>query len=319
VLALDDQQRITLANRAALSLLGQRDLLGRALVEAVRAPQLAELVTSAAVDGPGSDEFDLGTVAPRRILARVAPLSLTGGSVVVMHDITDIRRLETIRRDFVANVSHELRTPVSVIQANAETLLGGALEDPVAARRFVEAMGRNAARLAALLSDLLDLSRIEAGEYALELRSLSVADAAKGAIEALAEAARSRRVHVELAADPEIRVAADPRALEQVLSNLLENAIKYTGEGGHVWVRARPAGDLNRVEVSDDGPGIEPRHRERIFERFYRVDTGRSQDMGGTGLGLAIVKHLVTSQGGEVGFEPHQPDGSVFWFTLPAA
>ncbi|MDH5673345.1 MAG: ATP-binding protein [Myxococcales bacterium] len=321
VLALDADGRITLANRAAAALLGGPEVLeeGRPLLETLRAPQLVDLI-DAARSASASTEFDLAAAvgaSHRRIVARAAPISSSGGVVVAMHDVTEVRRLETVRRDFVANVSHELRTPVSIIRANAETLLSGALESPDTARRFIEPMQRSATRLGALISDLLDLSRIEAGQYRLEPTGLGLAPLVQRAAEGVSLAADENETRVEIDVDAELQLRADPDALEQILVNLLDNAIKYSGKGGHVRVGAERRGERIRVEVSDDGPGIEERHRARVFERFYRIDTGRSREMGGTGLGLSIVKNLITIQGGEIGVEPNRPKGSRFWFTLP--
>ncbi|MDD5305989.1 MAG: ATP-binding protein [Deltaproteobacteria bacterium] len=318
VLALDEAGRITLVNRAALELLGlEGPPLGRTLLEVVRAPELHELVASSRAGRVGSAEIDLFGLPPRRILARSARQKASGGTVVVMHDVTELRRLETMRRDFVANVSHELRTPVAVIRANAETLLDGALGDPEAARGFLESLHRNAERLTRLIADLLDISRIEAGQYPLKPDAVALADATRRALEAMERAAADKRIALESEVPGDLAVVADARALEQVLANLLDNAIKYTQEDGHVNVRARAVDGRVRVEVVDDGPGVEPKHRERLFERFYRADPGRSREMGGTGLGLAIVKHLVLAMGGEVGMESVEPRGSCFWFVLP--
>jgi two-component system phosphate regulon sensor histidine kinase PhoR len=265
--------------------------------------------------GSTSAEFDLSGGPARRVQAR-ATVQSDGGTVIVVHDVTEVRRLERVRRDFVANVSHELRTPISVIRANTETLLEGALDDPARARQFVDALFRHADRLGRLVSDLLDISRIEAGRYRLDLGSASVSEAAERVLDTLQTEADQKRVELTVDVSPDIRITADAKALEHVLMNLVGNAIKYTPEGGHVDVKAEPKGDDVRVEVLDDGPGIDPAHRERIFERFYRVDPGRSRDMGGTGLGLSIAKHLVEAMEGEVGVDPRSPHGSVFWFRL---
>ncbi len=316
VLALDSSQRVTLANRAALALLGLADPpVGRALVEVTRAPAVHELVARAVGGSEAVGELELA--GGKQLLVRAAPLRATGGSVLVLRDVTELRRLEAVRRDFVANVSHELRTPVSVILANAETLLAGGLSDPARAREFLEGLGRNAERLARLVADLLDISRLEAGRHPLELQPLAVAPALRRSLEAVQVPAIAKRLHFQVECDEEIAVLGDAKAVDQVLLNLADNAVKYTPDGGHVLLRALPAAGATRIEVRDDGPGIAPEHRERIFERFYRVDPGRSRALGGTGLGLAIVKHLVTAMGGSVGVEPAQPRGSVFWLTLP--
>lgn len=318
VLAIDGSQRVTLANPAACSLLRLPSLpTGKLLVEAVRLPALHEIAVQGR-DEPVSRELTrVEGSSTYYILARATPMR-AGGTVIVMHDVTEIRRLETVRRDFVANVSHELRTPVSVIRANAETLLQGALEDPQAARRFLQGISRNTERLSRIIADLLDLARIEAGRYEVQLKPVTLEQAVKRSLEAIEATARDKGIELQSNVPSSFKVLADVKALDQILLNLLENAVKYTPDGGHVQVAATAADGKVRIEVRDDGPGIDRRYRERIFERFYRVDPGRSRDLGGTGLGLSIVKHLVETMRGGVGVEPAEPHGSVFWVTLPA-
>jgi two-component system phosphate regulon sensor histidine kinase PhoR len=317
VIALDRESRVTLMNRAAHELLGSGDdAVGRALLELVRVPALDELVRGGK---PHTAQLELRQTR-RRVLARLAPQPGTG-AILVLHDQTTLHRLETIRRDFVANASHELRTPVSVISANAETLRAGALDDPSTAPALVEAIYRNAVRLTTLITDLLDLSRLEAGRARVDLEPVALGAAAQRAVEAVEREAERRRVAITVAVPAELSGAADAGALHQVLVNLLSNAISHTPEGTQVVVAAEPSGSEGRIrlEVRDDGPGIPPGHRRRIFERFYRIDPGRSRDMGGTGLGLSIVKHLVDSMGGSVGVSENRPRGSVFWVELDAA
>jgi two-component system phosphate regulon sensor histidine kinase PhoR len=236
-----------------------------------------------------------------------------------------MRRLEKVRRDFVANVSHELRTPVAVIQANAETLIDGALTHPTRGPEFLGAIMRNAQRLARLVSDLLDLSRIESGTFTLEIQPTEVSSAVQRAVESIRGLATRKRLTVEAKVKGEFQVLADSSAFDQILMNLIGNAVKYTPDEGHVEIRAArgplaPGGEGTiHIDVCDDGTGIEPRHRVRIFERFYRVDPGRSREMGGTGLGLSIVKHLVVAMHGEVYVTDNPTGGSVFRVTLPAA
>jgi two-component system, OmpR family, phosphate regulon sensor histidine kinase PhoR len=319
VLALDSDQRISTLNLAARSLLRLRgEVEGRTLIEAVRVPSLKELVETVEPGRSSAAEFDLPGAPPRRVQAR-ATLQADRGVVIVVHDVTEIRRLERVRRDFVANVSHELRTPISVIRANTETLLHGGLDHPERARQFVEALFRHADRLGRIVADLLDISRIEAGRYRLQLERVIVLDAAERVLDALGVEAETKHIELSLDIDPQLLVIADPKAIEHVLINLVGNAIKYTPEHGRVEIGAERRDNAVRVEVRDDGAGIDPSHRERVFERFYRVDPGRSRDMGGTGLGLAIVKHLVEAMEGEVGVDPRSPHGSIFWFRLAAA
>jgi two-component system phosphate regulon sensor histidine kinase PhoR len=232
--------------------------------------------------------------------------------------VTAVRRLETIRRDFVANVSHELRTPVSIIRVNAETLQGGAAADPQIAPRLIDGIHRNAERLARILADLLDLSRLDAGQFRFERAEVKLRAATEAALVSVEPAATEREVTIHVEVDDATRARADAKAVDHVLVNLVDNAVKYGNRGGNVWIRGHLAGDRVRVEVSDDGPGIAPKHQERVFERFYRVDSGRARESGGTGLGLAIVKHLVESMGGTVGVQANTPRGTTFWIDLPA-
>jgi two-component system phosphate regulon sensor histidine kinase PhoR len=215
-------------------------------------------------------------------------------------------------------VSHELRTPVSVIAANSETLLDGGLDDTEMAREFVSAMHRNAGRISNLVTDLLDLARIEAGTVNLEPKTVDVHVAVNCTLQTLASVAADKGVTFSNEVPVGLEAWADSDAFEQVLLNFIENAVKYGREGGMVCIRSHRTADHVRVDVIDDGVGVAAPHRVRLFERFYRVDKGRSRSDGGTGLGLAIVKHLVNAMGGEVGMEPNFPTGSVFWLTVPA-
>jgi two-component system, OmpR family, phosphate regulon sensor histidine kinase PhoR len=322
VIALDDRRRVVLHNEAAPALLElQGPIEGRPLIELVRTPALHDLLTDVMDGKPAQAELELPR-AQRRVLARATPQRDGSGCVIVMHDVTELRRLETVRRDFVANVSHELRTPVSVIRANAETLLSGAMDDQKIGPALLDALHRNAERLASLVADLLDLSRLEAGRFRLEVQPVAVLDAAQRVRETVtaSELGRARpSPSIELDVDREAIAEADPKALDQVLINLVDNAVKYSGDGGRVIVSAHREAENVLIEVIDNGPGVPPAERSRLFERFYRVDPGRSRDMGGTGLGLSIVKHLVESQGGRVGVRAASPQGAIFSVRLPAA
>jgi two-component system phosphate regulon sensor histidine kinase PhoR len=315
VIAVDDDHKIELLNDAARKMLGvTASPVGEPLIEFVRVPQVFALIDD---DAAASAEVQLGNGT--KVLIRVAHKYGSAGRVLLLEDVTTVRRLETVRRDFVANVSHELRTPVAVIRANAETLLAGAKDDPVMAPRLIDGLHRNAERLARILADLLDLSRLDAGQYRLELSDVPVRALAEQSMTAVEPQAAKREVTVSIAIDDKLAVRADAKALDQILVNLVDNGVKYTRAAGNVWVEAKPDGDSVRIEVRDDGPGITDKHRERVFERFYRADPSRSREAGGTGLGLSIVKHLVESMHGEVGVEPNSPTGSIFWLRLPRA
>jgi two-component system phosphate regulon sensor histidine kinase PhoR len=322
VLAINRHQRVRLANPACLELLGlDRPPIDRPLSELFEEQSLLDLVSDrdTSDDAIRTVEFETKE-SRRRVLARLTPLSVSRGAVLVLHDVTEMRHLERVRQDFIANVSHELRTPVSVIRANAEALRSGAIDDKERAAHFLEALERNADRVGRLVADLLDLSRIESGRFVPKFEDVPVADVIGGAADSISVKIEERGHHVRLRLDDGVRVHADRGALEQILVNLLENATKYTPQGGSIEIHARRQGHGRvRIEVHDNGPGIGPEHRARLFERFYRVDTGRSKEMGGTGLGLSIVKHLVHAMDGTVGMDPLEPQGSNFWVELQAA
>jgi two-component system phosphate regulon sensor histidine kinase PhoR len=232
--------------------------------------------------------------------------------------VSEIHRLEGIRRDFVANVSHELRTPLTAIRGFAETLRTSEVP-PEQRRQFLDVILRHADRLTALIEDLLELSRIEGGTRELVLEPTDVAALARGLIQDLKPRLDAKRLRGELRAEPVPRALADRRALEQVLLNLLDNAIKYSEPGGRIELIVSDSPTGVRIDVTDTGIGIPEADRARIFERFYRVEKARSRDLGGTGLGLAIVKHLVQAQDGEVSVSSREGQGSTFTVRLPAA
>ncbi|MBL9013916.1 MAG: PAS domain-containing protein [Myxococcales bacterium] len=313
VIAVDGEHRIELLNDAARRMLGvQSTPVGELLIEFVRVPAVFELI-----EGNDAATVEIQLPTGRRALLRVANRWGGQGRVLLLEDVTTVRKLENVRRDFVANVSHELRTPVAVIRANAETLLAGAAADPVMGPKLIDGLHRNAERLARIIADLLDLSRLDAGQYRLELARVPVKAITEQALTGVEPQATARGVTIDVQVPDELAVMADPKALDQILVNLLDNAVKYTKATGHVWVATKDEGSHVRIEVRDDGPGIADKHRERVFERFYRADSSRSREAGGTGLGLSIVKHLTESMGGSVGVEPGSPSGTTFWLKLP--
>jgi two-component system phosphate regulon sensor histidine kinase PhoR len=282
-------------------------------LEITRSVELSEAVRRA-LEGTAR-RLDL-VLGRRAYLVHLAPL-LRGEVLVLLRDVTEAKRAEATRRDFVANASHELRTPIAAIRAAAETLLSGALEDPAAARNFLGIVSRHAERLARLTQDLLDLSRIESRQWEIAVAPVHAAPIARAVVELLAGAARDKGLALASSVADEVVVKADARALEQVLVNLVENGVKYSAQG-RVTVSAGRDEGAWILSVADTGPGIERHHLARIFERFYRVDAGRSREQGGTGLGLAIAKHLVQAMGGDVGVESGE-GGSRFWVRLAAA
>ncbi len=319
VVAVNARRRVILVNSAARNLFQHpEDPAGCSLSELVRVPALHELLEEGHGD-VGECEFDLIGSQTRRVLANVTSQKAGGGAVIVLRDVTRIRHLETVRRDFVANVSHELRTPVSVIKATAETLIDGAMNDPVHGPRFMDAIHRNAERLARIISDLLSLASFESGQREADVTTVRLSEAVDECLAALEKAALQKGSVIECDVPSELSARVDPAALEHVVLNLVENAVKYTPAGGRIRVVARQEGEWIRVEVEDDGPGIPAEHRDRIFERFYRVDAGRSRAVGGTGLGLSIVRHQVELMGGAVGVEVAEPNGARFWFTVPSS
>lgn len=321
VLLLDADGRIALVNPALreMLLLGV-GVVGQKPIDVLRNAELAALLENA-TEAPPAVELELSGLKPRRLLVRAVPLAdEPGGLLAVFVDVTDIRRLESMRKDFVANASHELRTPITAVRSAAETLRLALASDPEAALQFIDIVERNAERLQLLVEDLLDLSRIEARELRLNMEDVALSEFVPGVLDLLRE--RAGKKSIRLSANvpdtlPKARV--DRRALEQVLTNLTDNAIKYSPDGARVVVSAREEGQMLRIAVSDTGPGIAEKHLPRLFERFYRVDTGRSRELGGTGLGLAIVKHLVEALGGTVGVDSTVGEGTTFRFSVARA
>jgi two-component system phosphate regulon sensor histidine kinase PhoR len=323
VLVLDGERRILRFNGSLREmLLLDTGAVGRPAIEVVRNAELQTLVDAAiAGQEPVTGEIEVAGLRPRRLLVHATRLSGEPRCVlVVLFDVTEVRRLETVRKDFVANVSHELRTPIAAVMSAAETLRTAVRTDPAAAGSFVDMIERNARRLGDLVQDLLDLSRIESKEFRLATDTFDLAGVVARTVEFQEERAAQKRMRMSAALPPDLpALRGDATALERVLSNLIDNAVKYCPEGAAIVVTAEDLGGKLRVTVSDDGPGIEARHLPRLFERFYRCDPGRSRAMGGTGLGLSIVKHLVEAMGGTVQVESTPGRGAQFSFTVPTA
>ncbi len=330
VLAVDVDRRIVHINAAAARLieLGREPetARGRLVEEVVRAADLQRFLSDCLdADEPRQGELSLGQTGATLIRAQGAPLrnadGLRIGALVVLDDVTRVRRLEKIRRDFVANVSHELKTPITSIKGFVETLLDGAAQSPQDLQRFLAIILRQANHLNAIVNDLLSLSRLEheldGPPVALEPAALS--PVLKESVEVCQAKADEKHVTLEVACPSDVRACINTHLLEQAVVNLIDNAVKYTSGGGKVTIEGARAGSGVRIAVRDTGMGIEARHLDRLFERFYRVDTGRSRELGGTGLGLAIVKHIVRVHGGQVGVESVPGRGSVFTITLPSA
>jgi two-component system phosphate regulon sensor histidine kinase PhoR len=322
ILIVDAEDRIVRVNPALRdTLLLPVDTAGRPLLEVVQHAELKDLLAQAH-EGSHSAEVEITGLKPRRLRVRAQPLATAGLRLAVLIDVTDIRRLETMRRDFVANVSHELRTPVTAIRSAAETLrmvVDNVAIDDGADRadahrdtlRFVEILERNAERLHLLIEDLLELSRIEGKEFQFDRESIEVRALLQQMVLLFRDRAEKRGVTFYVDAPEGLRFVSDRRAIEQIVANLIDNAVKYCPDG-LVELRATSDGSEVTLEISDQGTGIHPKHLPRIFERFYRIDKGRSRDVGGTGLGLAIVKNLVEALGGTVGVQSRLGEGTTF-------
>jgi len=329
VIATDGHDHIILINERARALfgLGKAGAERRPLLEVIRNVDLHDVLGESRIAPVGtvvSREIKLAEPLERVLQVHAVPLRFTGearGVVMVLHDITELRRLEQVRTEFVANVSHELRTPLTAIHGYLETLLDGALEEPENARKFLQIVFRHTERLGRLTDDLTDLSNIELGRISLRLEPTVVSDVADSVLAIIAPRAVAGRVSVEAklpAGLPEVVVDRD--RLAQILINLVDNAVKYTPKGGHVRVEGRVAArGMVEVTVRDTGVGIPRADLPRLTERFYRVDKARSRDLGGTGLGLAIVKHLVLAHGGELDIDSELWKGTTVRFTLPTA
>jgi two-component system phosphate regulon sensor histidine kinase PhoR len=325
VLLLDENGRIKLANRAVHTLFAlTNELPGRTIIEGLRRHELAELVDSVRADKhPLSRELKLSGPPERWLEVNAAAIVDAAGrhqgTILVFHDLTRLKQFERARQEFVANVSHELRTPLSLIKGYVETLIDGAKDQPEVAAKFLQTIARNAERLQLIMEDLLTLSELESGQIRLNLQSVSLRSLGDKVTADLRTRAASRQVTLKETM-PDLSAHADPDRIEQVLSNLVDNAIKYGRVGGTVTITARSADtDVIEVAVADNGPGIPPEALDRVFERFYRVDKGRSREQGGTGLGLSIVKHIVQNHGGRVWAASELGHGATFYFTLPRA
>lgn len=327
VLAVDFDERIVLANGASRELLdvGAEEIIGRPLWEVTRQRALRDAFLETFPSGQASvREFET-TGAHRRVLTLRAtrlPGKPPPGVMMVLRDVTELRRLENLRREFVANVSHELKTPLSSIKAYSETLRLGAINDPEHSATFVQRIEEQAERLHQLIIDLLHLARVESGQQAFDITAVSVSTSVRNCLDGVADRAAAQQVRLVVDPPPDgadVLVRADEEGLRTILSNLVENAIKFTPAGGSVTVRWRRQAGSAVLEIQDTGIGIARQHHARVFERFYRVDKARSRELGGTGLGLSIVKHLTQAFGGSVGLDSQPRQGSTFRVTLPLA
>jgi len=329
VITVDTEERIIEVNQSGAQLLNvdPEKIKGKSILLAIRNTHLQNFVKNAlASASPMEGEFSsrMGADGQEKYFyAHGARLQDSqghiSGALIVINDVTNLRRLESIRRDFVANVSHELKTPITSIEGFAETLLDGALEEPESARRFVEIIGKQAARLHAIVEDLLALSRVEqeARRKEIILQELPIAEILQSAIQICSHGAEKENMAISLVCAPTITAGINPALFEQAVVNLLDNAVKYSGKGSVIRVEAEKKGDEVLIRVYDNGVGIASQDLSRIFERFYRVDKARSAKLGGTGLGLSIVKHIVQAHHGRVSVESSPGKGSIFTIHLP--
>jgi two-component system, OmpR family, phosphate regulon sensor histidine kinase PhoR len=323
VLVVDGEGRLRLVNNAARRMLNlESNLLGRHYVEAVRQPGVVGQL-GAALKGehraPIEVPLDAVSAAggPRIFRAQATPASAEGGAVLVLHDISDLRRVDRVRRDFVANVSHELRTPLTAVRGYVEALMEEPIE-PAQRLKFLEVIDRHTGRMERLVRDLLRLARLDAQQETADVRAIDVAALFRSVSTDLSERIERQHLKVDIKVDAAAAVIdADPTKMHDALRNLVENAVNYSAEGGRVELEARLDGDRALLSVADYGPGVPEMDLGRVFERFYRVDKSRTRDPGGTGLGLSIVRHLVELHGGRVAAANRGEGGAVFTISLP--
>ena len=324
VIAVDAEERLLLANIAAVRLLDLKafDVVGRRMWEAIRLPQIHELIRKTLADEQQHRlEFRVPwTYSMVAVVGSRLPGNPCPGAVLVLHDVTELRRLENLRREFVSNVSHELKTPLAAITAYAETLLDGGLEDSGVSRTFVSRISEQSERLNTLILELLELARIESGEHAYHVDAIDINEVLTSSIDAHQAIARAKQITLSTVfTEAQLMGMADPEGLRTIIDNLIGNAINYTRSGGTVTVRSRRDDGQVFFEVEDNGVGIAKEFQTRIFERFFRVDRARSREMGGTGLGLSIVKHLCQLFGGNIKVKSQIGQGSTFTVNLDAA
>jgi two-component system, OmpR family, phosphate regulon sensor histidine kinase PhoR len=323
VLVVDGSMRIAHCNVPAAVAFGRDglDLETRRLSEVIRDLDLHEAFRKAVNAGGSADvRLELPTADKRKFDVHVAPIELDGKSLAIgfFYETTQIDRLETVRQEFLSNISHELRTPLTSILAFVETLEDGGIDDKENNIRFLGVIRRNAERMHSLIADILELSLIESGNVALNTHEVNVHTAVEEVFHSLSARAREREVELRNEVAISATVFADTVRLEQMLTNLIDNAIKFNRPGGSVTAESSTVDGRDTVSITDTGEGILPEHAQRIFERFYRADRARSREIGGTGLGLAIVKHLALLHGGEVIVNSKLGSGTTFRIELPA-
>lgn len=328
LIALDEEERVLQVNRAACGLLGiQPELvIGRNVREVIRNIDLHQMLRRTLADhAPAEGEIVFYGTEERCLQVHCTPLRDDRreaiGALIVFNDITKLRRLERVRRDFVANVSHELKTPLTSIKGFVETLQDGAMHEPTEARRFLGIIHKKVDRIQAIIEDLLMLSRVEQVEEAggIAMQPHRLRDILENAVQTCGNQAAAKQIEIGIECEPDLILHGNAALLEQAVMNLIDNAVKYSDPGTAIGLRAGRADDQCRLTVQDQGYGIDARHLPRIFERFYRVDKARSRNIGGTGLGLSIVKHVVQAHNGAIQVDSKLGQGTTFTIRLPLA
>ena len=318
ILVCNNNGIITFRNDQIMQILGLSEIIDRSIYD-LEIPALSRMYKKAQKKGKFDSEFELETAEDdtRWILAHMNRAKSTQELILVVHETTQLRQMDSMRRDFISNLSHELRTPVSVIKANSETLLNGALEDKKDAKIFSKAILHNADRLSEMVTSLIDLSRIEYGELKFIIETIVLNQIVETAVLAYKNKAKRKNIQVVFEGQEDFVVKSDAKAIERVLNNLIDNAFKYSPENSIIEIKLKHQGDSIRLAVIDQGEGIAEEDQDLVFKRFFRTATARANTQQGSGLGLAIVKNLVYNLQGDVGVKSRLEGGSEFWFTIP--
>ena len=318
IMVLDEDGTITFRNDQIMQILGLDEILNKSIADLNLAP-LKQIFKKALKKGQHESEFEIDTDGDdtKWILAHMNKAKATRELILVVHETTQLREMDSMRRDFVSNLSHELRTPVSVIKANSETLLGGALENSKDAKTFSKAILHNADRLSEMVTSLIDLSRIEYGDLKFVIEPIIINQVVDTVISSFTNKAKRKNIELVFNRQSDVVVQTDAKAIERVLNNLVDNAFKYSSENTVIEIRARKQANFIRISVLDSGEGVPEEEQRFVFKRFYRTAKARANTKQGSGLGLAIVRNLVNNLQGEVGVETRKEGGSEFWFTIP--
>ena len=318
IMVFNENGIITFRNDQIIQILGLEEIINKSIHD-LKIPALSRMYKKAQKKGKFESEFELETSAEdtRWILAHMNQAKATQELILVVHETTQLRQMDSMRRDFISNLSHELRTPVSVIKANSETLLGGALEDKKDAKIFSKAILHNADRLSEMVTSLIDLSRIEYGELKFVIEKIILNRIVETVVQAYKNKAKRKNIKLVFEHQSEVIINSDAKAIERVLNNLIDNAFKYSPENSIIEIKLMKQGESMRLAVMDQGEGIAEEDQDLVFKRFFRTATARANTQQGSGLGLAIVKNLVNNLQGDFGVESRREGGSEFWFTIP--